>query len=40
MDQQINHKDIYYDPIDNVQNIYNVILVEVCNIGRYHVLLI
>ena len=25
IDQQINHKDIYYVPIANVQNIYNVI---------------
>ena len=30
----------YYVPIANVQNIYNVIGREVCNIGHYFVLLI
>ena len=40
MDQQINHKDIYYVPIGKVQNIYNVIGPQVCNIGRYVVLLV
>ena len=43
MDQLINNKDIYHVPVANVQNIYNVIEKcgrEVCNIGRYYVLLI
>ena len=33
--KQINHQGIYYVPIANVQNIYDVIGWEEYNIGRY-----